>query len=173
MNTSGMELGEFTYSQKNNNNGPQGATSRQGRTGINKEDVSLSENGNNRADEENHNKLNEESHKNGQQTNSTSHANSQQMPQVNQSDSFSIGSTWHNCSFINNMNNNMQCMMAPLMLMIQHSQERAEERDQQQLEQEAARRIEEDQSCNDCFNVAILSILARSNRVDPKDVPRL
>ncbi|MBW0545211.1 hypothetical protein O181_084926 [Austropuccinia psidii MF-1] len=57
-------------------------------------------------------------------TSGMSHWNS-----VSQSSSVSRGTTCHNQNFINNMNTNMQNMLSPLMLMLQQSQDHAEERD--------------------------------------------
>ncbi|MBW0586811.1 hypothetical protein O181_126526 [Austropuccinia psidii MF-1] len=69
-------------------------------------------------------------------TSGTSHRNS-----VSQASSVSRGKTHHNRNFMNNMNTNMQNMLLPLMLMLQQSQDCAEERDRMQRSRDEERQM--------------------------------
>ncbi|MBW0500407.1 hypothetical protein O181_040122 [Austropuccinia psidii MF-1] len=69
-------------------------------------------------------------------TSGTSHCNS-----VSQASSVSRGTTCCNQNFMNNMNTNMKNMLSPLMLMLQQSQDRAEDRDQMQRSRDEERQI--------------------------------
>ncbi|MBW0491419.1 hypothetical protein O181_031134 [Austropuccinia psidii MF-1] len=53
---------------------------------------------------------------------------------MSQESSISFASTRQDWSFLTNINNNMQGMLCPLMMMMQQNQERAEERDRRQME---------------------------------------
>ncbi|MBW0562960.1 hypothetical protein O181_102675 [Austropuccinia psidii MF-1] len=51
--------------------------------------------------------------------------------------------TQHSRSFMNNMNNNMQGMLMPLMLILQQGQDRAEEQEMLRREHEEERQLQE------------------------------
>ncbi|MBW0542949.1 hypothetical protein O181_082664 [Austropuccinia psidii MF-1] len=92
---------------------------------------------------------------------------------MSQESSISIASTRRDRSFLTNMNNNMQGMLCPLMMMMQQNQERAEERDRRQMERDEERRLQEeqrrvaDESRRDRMNMAMLMMFAKVTGVDP------
>ncbi|MBW0545618.1 hypothetical protein O181_085333 [Austropuccinia psidii MF-1] len=107
---------------------------------------------------------------------------------VSQSSSASRGTTLCNWNFINNMNMNMQNVLLPLMLMLQQSQDHAEERDWMQrlrdderqmlmCEQEEERHLQEtqiqaeEQRRNDQLNMYMMAMLSKMTGVPLDDPP--
>ncbi|MBW0568123.1 hypothetical protein O181_107838, partial [Austropuccinia psidii MF-1] len=107
---------------------------------------------------------------------------------VSQSSSISGGTTRRDCNFMNNMNTNMQNVLSPLMLMLQQSQDREEERDWMQRsrdderqmlmrEREEKRRLQETQiraeerRRNDQVNMYMMAMLSKMTRVPLDDPP--
>ncbi|MBW0531413.1 hypothetical protein O181_071128 [Austropuccinia psidii MF-1] len=107
---------------------------------------------------------------------------------VSQSSSVSRGTTRRDRNFMNNMNTNMQNVLSPLILMLQHSQDRAEERDQMQRsrdderqmlmrEPEEERRLKEtqiraeEQRRNNQVNMYMMAMLSKMTGVPLDDLP--
>ncbi|MBW0564159.1 hypothetical protein O181_103874 [Austropuccinia psidii MF-1] len=107
---------------------------------------------------------------------------------VSQSSSVSRGTTRRDRNFMNNMNTNMQNVLSPLMLMLQQSQDCAEERDRMQRsrdderqmlmrEREEERRLQETQiraeerRRNDQVNMYMMAMLSKMTGVPLDDPP--
>ncbi|MBW0548665.1 hypothetical protein O181_088380 [Austropuccinia psidii MF-1] len=105
-----------------------------------------------------------------------------------QSSSMSVGTSRRDQNFMNNMNTNMQNVLSPLMLMLQQSQDRAEERDRMQRardeerqmlmrEREEERRLRETQiraeerRRNDQMNMYMMAMLSKMTGVPLDDPP--
>ncbi|MBW0546453.1 hypothetical protein O181_086168 [Austropuccinia psidii MF-1] len=104
-----------------------------------------------------------------------------------QMSSVSRGTTCWDRNFMNNINANMQNVLSPLMLMLQQSQDRAEERDRMQRSQDDERKIlipeQEEERClqetqiqaeeqrrNDQLNMYMMAMLSKMTGV-PLDKP--
>ncbi|MBW0510259.1 hypothetical protein O181_049974 [Austropuccinia psidii MF-1] len=102
-------------------------------------------------------------------------------------DSMSLASGRKKCNFANNMNQNMQNMLSPLLVLIQHGQEQAEEWDRIQQDQEMelrsqeAEREEEQQAeeakmraeekaCSERLNLVMLMVLAKIGSINKEDL---
>ncbi|MBW0568574.1 hypothetical protein O181_108289 [Austropuccinia psidii MF-1] len=107
---------------------------------------------------------------------------------VSQSSSVSRGTTRRDRNFMNNMNTNMQNVLSPLILMLQQSQDCAEERDRMQRsrdderqrlirEREEERRLQETQIWakerrrNDQVNMYMMAMLSKITGVPLNDPP--
>ncbi|MBW0542472.1 hypothetical protein O181_082187 [Austropuccinia psidii MF-1] len=145
-NCNGMELGNYTQEQVNDNNELTNENN-WNRCGDNER-----ENGHSNMEEEG------QPNKNGQGTND----------EMNQPWASNGVQNIHASGRKNCCGN-----VVPLMMMMQQNQERAEERDRRQMErdeeqclQEEHRRME-DESCQDWMNMAMLMMFARVTGVDP------
>ncbi|MBW0580219.1 hypothetical protein O181_119934 [Austropuccinia psidii MF-1] len=141
-----MESGDYTQEQVNDNNELTNENN-WNRCGDNER-----ENGHSNTEEEG------KPNKNGQRTNDEMnqpgpsnagqniHASGRKNcgGSMSQESSISFASTRLDRSFLTNMNNNMQGMLCPLMMMMQQNQERAEERDRRQKERDEERRLQEE-----------------------------
>ncbi|MBW0549414.1 hypothetical protein O181_089129 [Austropuccinia psidii MF-1] len=168
MNYNGIELGDYTQEQVNQNNELTNENDRN-RCGDHER-----ENGHGDTEEEGQPK------KNAQGTNEEMnqprpsnfgqniHASGRKNchGSLSQESSISSASTRRDWSFLTNMNN-MQGMLCPLMMMMQQNQERAEERDRRQMERDEECRHMEDESHQDWMNMVMLMMFAKVTGVDP------
>ncbi|MBW0555347.1 hypothetical protein O181_095062, partial [Austropuccinia psidii MF-1] len=138
MNCNGMELGDYTQEQVNKNNELTNEND-WNRCGDHER-----ENGHSDTEEEcqpnkNSQGTNEEMNQPGPSNfGQNIHASGRKncCGSMTQESSISFASTRQDWSFLKNMNNNMQGMLCPLMMMIQQNQEREEERDRCQMERD-------------------------------------
>ncbi|MBW0545126.1 hypothetical protein O181_084841 [Austropuccinia psidii MF-1] len=146
MNANEMESGDFTQEKSQDNNDLTNKNN-WNRCGDNE-----GENGHSDMEEEgqpNDNTQGTDAERNqpgpliiGQNTHAYGRRN--QCRSISQYLSISFASTRHDWGFLTNMNNNMQGMLCPLMMMMQQNQERAEERDSHQMERDEEKCLQEE-----------------------------